>query len=59
VILGAMGVPMLPHGPYTKIPTPRVDALGPIDPARFRLIRENIAAVRHAANCPLLLPDQP
>ena len=59
VILGAMGVPMLPSGPYAKIPTLRVDALGPIDPARFRLIRDNIAAVRHAANCPLLLPEEP
>lgn len=53
VILGAMGVRMHPDGPYTKIPTPPVDALGVIDPALFALIRDNIAAVRHAANCPV------
>ncbi|WP_326549978.1 hypothetical protein [Micromonospora sp. NBC_01813] len=53
VILGAMGVRMHPDGPYEKIPTPPVDALGAIDPALFPLIRDNIAAVRQAANCPV------
>nr|MDT0658731.1 hypothetical protein [Micromonospora sp. DSM 115978] len=53
VILGAMGVRMNPDGPYEKIPTPPVDALGVIDPARFPLIKDNISAVRYAANCPV------
>jgi hypothetical protein len=53
VILGSMGVRMNPAGPYEKIPTPRVDALGDIDPALYPLIRENISAVRHAAGCPI------
>ncbi|HEY6797076.1 MAG TPA: hypothetical protein VI248_20580 [Kineosporiaceae bacterium] len=57
VILGAMGVPMLPDGPYTKIHTPRIDALDPIDPRRFPLIRANIATVRRAAHCPLTIPE--
>jgi hypothetical protein len=50
VLLGAMGVRMRPHGPYEKIPTPRVDTVEKIDPARFSLIRDNIRAVRYAAN---------
>ncbi len=53
VILGAMGVRMLPDGPYDKIPTPRVDELGGIDPDRFPLIHDNIAVVRRAAGCPI------
>ncbi|GAA3251096.1 hypothetical protein ACFO1B_43775 [Dactylosporangium siamense] len=53
VILGAMGVRMHPDGPYEKIPTPAVDRLGVIDPARFGIVRDNIAAVRYAANCPV------
>lgn len=53
VILGSMGVRMHPGGPYEKIPTPRVDDLGVIDPGLFPLIRENIDVVRRAANCPV------
>lgn len=53
VILGAMGVRMLPDGPYEKIPTPRVEALGRIDPNRYSLIHDNIAVVRRAAGCPI------
>jgi hypothetical protein len=51
VILGAMGIPMHPDGPYQKIPTPRVETLGTINPALFPVIRSNIGAVRHAAGC--------
>lgn len=51
VILGAMGVAMLPDGPYEKPTTPRVDDLGAIPAHRFPLIRDNIAAVRRAAGC--------
>lgn len=58
VILGAMGVPMLPDGPYDKPKTPRVDELGPIPAERFALIRANIAAVRRAAGCPVRIPEQ-
>ena len=53
VLLGAMGVRMHPAGPYEKIPTPRVETVETIDPARFPLIRDNIQAVRHAAGCPI------
>ncbi|MGH3940392.1 MAG: hypothetical protein ACRDTG_17505 [Pseudonocardiaceae bacterium] len=53
VILGSMGIRMHPHGPYEKIPTPRVDAVKEIETARFPLIRDNISAVRYAANCPI------
>jgi hypothetical protein len=53
VILGSMGIRMHPNGPYKKVPTPRVDALGDIAASRFPLIRENISAVRYAANCPI------
>ncbi len=53
VILGSMGITMHPNGPYEKIPTPRVDALGAIAASYFELIRENISAVRYAANCPI------
>jgi hypothetical protein len=53
VLLGAMGVRMLPDGPYEKIPTPRVETVKEIDPARFQLIRDNIMAVRNAAGCPI------
>ena len=53
VLLGAMGVRMLPAGPYEKIPTPRVETVQTIDPARFALIRDNIQAVRDAAGCPI------
>lgn len=49
VILGAMGIAMLPNGPYEKPPTPRIENLGPIPAERFDLIRHNIAVVREAA----------
>lgn len=49
VILGSMGVRMLPGGPYEKVPTPRVETIDYIDPQRFGLIQENIATVRAAA----------
>ncbi|MFJ7209672.1 hypothetical protein ACIQWR_39840 [Streptomyces sp. NPDC098789] len=49
VILGAMGVALLPDGPYEKPSTPRIERLGPIPENRFELIRHNIAVVRHAA----------
>jgi hypothetical protein len=57
VILGAMGIRMQPNGPYEKVPTPPVDALGVIDPGLFPLIRDNIGAVRHAANCPVQIRE--
>ena len=53
VLLGAMGVRMHPSGPYEKVPTPRVETVKMIDPARFPLIRDNIQAVRNAAGCPI------
>ncbi|MFG2774740.1 hypothetical protein [Streptomyces sp. NPDC048350] len=49
VILGAMGIALLPEGPYEKPSTPRVEKLGPIPESRFGLIRQNIAVVRAAA----------
>ncbi|WP_416971639.1 hypothetical protein [Streptomyces sp. 4F14] len=49
VILGAMGIALLPDGPYEKPSTPRIEALGPISPDRFGLIRQNIAVVDAAA----------
>ena len=49
VILGAMGIAMLPHGPYEKPPPPRIEDLGSIRAERFDLIRQNIAVVREAA----------
>ncbi|WDZ90593.1 hypothetical protein [Nocardiopsis sp. HUAS JQ3] len=57
VILGAMGIRMLPGGPYDKPKTPRVDDLGVIPEDRFSLIRDNIATVRQAANCPVRIPE--
>lgn len=59
VILGAMGIAMHPDGPYEKVPTPRIDDLGPIEPERFGLIRDNIAAVRYAAQCPIAIRAVP
>lgn len=53
VLLGSMGIRMLPDGPYEKVPTPRIETVDVIDPARFPLIRDNIEAVRYAANCPI------
>ncbi|WP_406315319.1 hypothetical protein OHA77_00765 [Streptosporangium sp. NBC_01639] len=49
VILGAMGIALLPEGPYEKPSTPRIEKLGPIPEDRFDLIRRNIAVVREAA----------
>jgi hypothetical protein len=57
VLLGAMGVRMHPDGPYEKIPTPRVETVTRIDPARFAVIRDNISAVRHAAGCPVQIRE--
>ena len=49
VILGAMGIEMLPGGPYEKPRTPRIENLGPIPEDRFDLVRRNIAVLREAA----------
>lgn len=49
VILGAMGIAMLPGGPYDKPHTPRIEHLGPIPQERFDLIRRNISVLREAA----------
>lgn len=57
VLLGAMGIRMLPDGPYDKPPTPRVETVEQIDPGRFPLIRHNIRTVRFAANCPIQIRD--
>ncbi|MEV4581488.1 hypothetical protein AB0K16_50460 [Nonomuraea jabiensis] len=51
VLLGAMGIRMLPEGPYEKLPTPRVETVRHIERDRFSLIKENIKAVRYAAGC--------
>ncbi|MFE7576915.1 hypothetical protein ACFU5Z_19500 [Streptomyces sp. NPDC057521] len=56
VILGTMGIEMLPNGPYEKVRTPRVETIEEIPEDLHPLIRRNIAAVRHAANCPLTIP---
>jgi hypothetical protein len=53
VLLGMMGVRMLPRGPYDKPPTPRVETVTHIDPDRFTLIRDNIQTARDAAGCPV------
>ncbi|GAA3863168.1 hypothetical protein GCM10022243_32100 [Saccharothrix violaceirubra] len=57
VILGAMGIEMLPDGPYEKPPTPRIEDLGPIPEERFGLIRRNIAVVREAAGSSVRIPE--
>jgi hypothetical protein len=57
VILGAMGIAMLPDGPYEKPPTPRIENLGPIAEERFDLIRRNIAVVREAAGSSVRIPE--
>jgi hypothetical protein len=57
VILGAMGIAMLPNGPYEKPPTPRIENLGPIPEERFDLIRRNIAVVREAAGSSVRIPE--
>ncbi|MBF8193035.1 hypothetical protein ITP53_46665 [Nonomuraea sp. K274] len=53
VLLGAMGIRMMPDGPYEKLSTPRVETVQHIEPDRFSLIRDNIKAVRYAAGCPI------
>jgi hypothetical protein len=53
VLLGMMGVRMLPRGPYDKPPTPRVETVSHIDPGQFALIRDNIRVARDAAGCPI------
>ncbi|MFC4004098.1 hypothetical protein ACFS2C_01795 [Prauserella oleivorans] len=57
VILGAMGIAMLPGGPYEKPKTPRIEDLGPIPEERFDLIRRNIAVVREAAGSSVRIPE--
>ncbi|WP_158894043.1 hypothetical protein [Amycolatopsis anabasis] len=57
VILGAMGIALLPEGPYDKPPTPRIENLGPIPEHRFDLIRRNIAVLREAAGSAVRIPE--
>ncbi|MFF3332646.1 hypothetical protein ACFYWX_24320 [Streptomyces sp. NPDC002888] len=57
VILGAMGIAMLPGGPYEKPSTPRIENLGPIPEDRFGLIRRNITVVREAAGSGVRIPE--
>ncbi|MDW4907815.1 hypothetical protein RB628_21285 [Streptomyces sp. ADMS] len=57
VILGAMGIAMLPGGPYEKPSTPRIENLGPIPEDRFDLIRRNITVVREAAGSSVRIPE--
>jgi hypothetical protein len=57
VILGAMGIAMLPEGPYEKPPTPRIENLRPVPEQRFDLIRHNIAVVRQAAGSSVRIPE--
>ncbi|WP_079408420.1 hypothetical protein [Streptomyces sp. 3211] len=57
VILGAMGIAMLPGGPYEKPSTPRIENLGTIPENRFELIRSNIAVVRAAADSNVQIPE--
>ncbi|MEU6230532.1 hypothetical protein [Streptomyces sp. NPDC047042] len=57
LILGAMGIAMLPGGPYEKPKTPRVENLGPIPEGRFDLIRRNIAVIRESAGSSVRIPE--
>jgi hypothetical protein len=57
VILGAMGIAMLPGGPYEKPRTPRIENLDRIPEERFELIRRNIAVVREAAGSSVGIPE--
>ncbi|MEU6346880.1 hypothetical protein ABZ883_38730 [Streptomyces sp. NPDC046977] len=57
VILGAMGIALLPDGPYEKPSTPRIERLGPIAEERFDLIRKNIAVVRAAAGSTVAIAE--
>lgn len=58
VILGAMGIALLPEGPYEKPATPRIEQLGPIPAERFALIRQNIAVVRAAAGSSTVIAEE-
>lgn len=58
VLLGALGIKLLPSGPYDKVHTPRIDKVREIQPSRFALIRDNIAVVRAAANSPVTIRAQ-
>ncbi|KPC78556.1 MULTISPECIES: hypothetical protein [Streptomyces] len=58
VILGAMGVALLPEGPYEKPSTPRIEKLGPIPEDRFGLIRKNISVVRAAAGSTVTIAEE-
>ncbi|MGW2695672.1 hypothetical protein [Streptomyces sp. NPDC001296] len=58
VILGAMGIALLPEGPYEKPSTPRIEHLGPIPEDRFDLIRQNIAVVRAAAGSTVVVAEE-
>ncbi|MET8014760.1 hypothetical protein ABZU86_32665 [Streptomyces sp. NPDC005271] len=58
VILGAMGVALLPEGRYEKPSTPRIEKLGPIAEDRFDLIRQNIAIVRAAAGSNVKIAEE-
>lgn len=58
VVLGAMGIALLPDGPYEKPSTPRVEKLGPIPESRFGLIRQNIAVVRAAAGSAVTIAEE-
>jgi hypothetical protein len=57
VILGALGIAMLPDGPYEKPPTPRIENLGSIPDERFDLIRRNIAVTRETAGSSVCIPE--
>jgi hypothetical protein len=57
VVLGAMGVELLPGGPYDKPNTPRIEDLGPIPYDRFELIRRNIGVLREAAGSNVRIPE--
>ncbi|MFJ9712150.1 hypothetical protein [Streptomyces sp. NPDC101234] len=58
VILGAMGIALLPEGPYEKPSTPRIEKLGPIPEDRFDLIRKNIRVVRAAAGSAVTIAEE-
>ncbi|WP_069625402.1 hypothetical protein [Streptomyces niveus] len=58
VILGAMGISLLPEGPYEKPSTPRIEKLGPIPEGRFDLIRKNIYVVRAAAGSTVTIAEE-
>ncbi|MDF9811683.1 hypothetical protein [Streptomyces sp. SPB162] len=58
VILGAMGIALLPEGPYAKPSTPRIEKLGPIPEDRFDLIRKNISVVRAAAGSTVTIAEE-